>query len=179
MNMDPLDLLMLIMRYMHILGAITLMGGTIFARFALVPTLQSLPDDQRATVHEAISSRWAKWVGIATGLVLLSGIVNLGIYGARFSFPTFPYNPVAGVKFLLALPIFFIAALLTGRTNLARSFQAKATFWLNVNLTLAVLMVLIGGGLRFVQREPKVKKAAAAVEPRYNEVGHNTATSFQ
>jgi uncharacterized membrane protein len=39
---DPLFWLLLILRYMHILGAIALMGGTIFMRFALRPVVVTL-----------------------------------------------------------------------------------------------------------------------------------------
>jgi hypothetical protein len=62
---------------------------------------------------------------------------------------------VVGIKFLLALPIFFIAALLAGRTELARRLQAQGRFWMNVNLTLALVIVLIGGVLKFAGRQLK------------------------
>ena len=39
---DPLFYLLLALRYMHILGAIMLMGGTIFMRFALAPVVGGL-----------------------------------------------------------------------------------------------------------------------------------------
>ena len=60
----------------------------------------------------------------------------------------------------MALPIFFIAAILMGRSALAKRFQANAELWMNVNLTLALAMVLIGGGLKFVKREPKPRQPA-------------------
>jgi uncharacterized membrane protein YqhA len=69
------------------------------------------------------------------------------------------YHMVVGVKFLLALPIFFIAALMTGRSSLAKKVQANAEFWMNINLALALVMVLIGGYLKFVSRDPKAPPA--------------------
>jgi hypothetical protein len=65
----------------------------------------------------------------------------------------------------LALPIFFVAALMSGRTNLAKRMQANAEFWMNFNLTLALVMVLLGGFLRFVPRQlkPAAGPQAAAV----------------
>lgn len=164
--MSSLDYFMLVMRYMHILGAITLMGGTIFARFAVLPSLSKLPEAERDAVHTEIRAGWSKFVMIASAFLLISGLVNLGLYGALYKFPTFPYNPVAGVKFLLALPIFFIAALLTGRSGLAKRVQANAKMWLSVNLVLALIMVLIGGGLKFVDRvrkEPKTNTTQSVV----------------
>ena len=156
MMTDPLDLTMLALRYLHILGAIALMGGTIFARFAVLPSIKTLTPHDQEELHAQIRRRWSKFVMAATLMLLVSGVANLGIYGAKFQFPTFPaYSMVAGIKLLLSLPIFFIAAMLTGRTNLARKIQANAKTWLTVNLVLALIMVLIGGGLRFAQREPK------------------------
>jgi len=50
---DPLFPVLLILRYMHILGAIALMGGTIFMRFALRPVVVGLPPETKATVSRA------------------------------------------------------------------------------------------------------------------------------
>jgi hypothetical protein len=65
------------------------------------------------------------------------------------------YHMLIGIKFLLSIPIFFIAAFLSGRTAVAQKVQAKATTWMTVNLVLALIMVLLGGMLRFVLRVPK------------------------
>ena len=162
---DPIFWLLLILRYMHILGAIALMGGTIFMRFALRPVVVQMQPDARVAFHEQVRRRWAKVVMLATALVLVSGLINLGL-ASRYTFdPVFgmSYNMLVGIKFLLGLPIFFIAAILMGRTELAKRFTAKAEFWMNVNLTLALVMVLMGGLLRFVPRrlkdEPPVQAA--------------------
>jgi uncharacterized membrane protein len=159
---DSLFPLLLILRYMHILGAIALMGGTIFMRFALVPTVPELDEKSRAALHEGVRSRWAKFVMLSAALLLISGIANLGIAGARYNFDppvgNMMYNILAGSKLILALPIFLFASLLTGRTEAAKKFQSNRAMWLNVNLALAVLLVLIGGFLRFVGRDLKSEK---------------------
>jgi len=151
---------LLILRYMHILGAIALMGGTIFMRFALRPVVVGLPPEIKAAVHEQVRSRWAKFVMLATLLILLSGITNLAL-ASRFNYLDKPfgmsYHMLVGIKFLVGLPIFAIAALMSGRTNLAKKMQSNAEFWMNLNLTLALIMVLMGGLLRFVKREPKAE----------------------
>src|SRR6476660_9455487 len=163
---DPLFPVLLILRYMHILGAIALMGGTIFMRFALRPVVVGLPPETKATVHEQVRSRWAKFVMLATLLILLSGVTNLALAGRYEYEPIFGmpkgYHMLVGVKFLLALPIFFIAALLTGRSNTAKKAQSNAEFWMNLNLTLALVMVLMGGLLKFVVRKPKAESRPQA-----------------
>ena len=77
-----------------------------------------------------------------------------------------------GVKLILAIPIFLLAELLMGKSSLAKKVQASAPTILNVNLALAVLLVLIGGWLRFSTRELKEKyksgnapAASAQVQP--------------
>lgn len=157
---DPLLPLLLILRYMHILGAIALMGGTIFMRFALLPTVVQLDPTTKATIHQHVRSRWSKFVMLAAALLLISGIANLGL-AARYEYEKvfgLSYHMVVGIKFILALPIFFVASLLAGRSNLAQKAQANARTWMNFNLALALIMVLIGGALKFVKRDPKAQK---------------------
>jgi hypothetical protein len=131
-------------------------------RFALAPTVRDLDPETRKTVHEHVRSRWAKFVMLAAALLLVSGIANLGL-AARYEYkPIFGmnggYHMIVGIKFLLALPIFLFASFLAGRSQTAKKFQANAQFWMNVNLALALTMVLIGGFLRFVYRVPKADR---------------------
>jgi len=158
---DNLFPVLLTLRYMHILGAIALMGGTIFMRFALRPVVVGLPPETKALIHEQVRPRWSKLVMLTTLLILVSGITNLAL-ASRYNYePIFGmpkgYHMLVGIKFLLALPIFAIAALISGRTALAKKMQNNAEFWLNLNLTLALVMVLMGGLLKFVKRDPKAE----------------------
>ena len=155
--MTPLFWTLLLLRYLHILGAITLMGGTIFAYFAASPGLAELPEGERAKAHAAIRGRWNKFVMLATLLLLVSGLANMLIYQMQFDMGEMKkqYAIWTGVKFMLALPIFFFAALLTGRSSLAQKIQANAKTYMALNLALALSMVLIGGALRFIERRPK------------------------
>jgi len=147
---------------MHILGAIALMGGTIFMRFALRPAIIQMQPEARAALHDEVRRRWSKVVMLATLFLLASGLTNLATTG-RFNFDPVlgmpkGYQMLVGIKFLLALPIFFIAAAFLGRSNMAKRMQQNAEFWMNINLALALVMVLMGGYLRFVTREPKASQ---------------------
>ena len=149
----------LLLRWMHILSAIALMGGTIFMRFALHPALAELGADAQQTLKGNIRRHWAKWVMASSGFLLLSGIVNI-VRLARDVEPM-PYHAIVTVKLLLALVIFFIASTLVGRSANAEKFREKAVFWLNVNLVLAVIVVCIGGYLRTLPRKPKPAEPSA------------------
>lgn len=147
---------LLLLRYMHILGAITLMGGTIFAYFAASPGLAELSEGERTKAHAAIRGRWNKFVMLATLLLLVSGLTNMILVPRNYDLGDMKaaYNMWTGIKFVLALPIFFFAALLTGRSSLAQKIQANARPYMALNLVLALCMVLIGGALRFIERKP-------------------------
>jgi hypothetical protein len=67
------------------------------------------------------------------------------------------YHGLITVKLVLGLVIFFIASTLVGRSANAEKFREKAVFWLNVNLVLALAVVLIGG---FLKVQPRVRKSA-------------------
>ena len=145
------DWLAIVFRWLHMLAAITAVGGTFFMRFALVPSVPVLSDDQRKALHEQVRSRWVKFVMGAILFLLVSGFYN---FFRRLN--TLPadykglYHALFGVKFLLALTIFFIASALMGRAAALAGIRQKAKFWLTVNVVLAVIVVCLSGVLRFV-----------------------------
>ncbi|HET6881947.1 MAG TPA: hypothetical protein VFI31_17405 [Pirellulales bacterium] len=146
------DWLAILFRWMHILAAITAVGGTIFMRMALVPSVPVLSEEQRKLLHEQIRSRWVKFVMGAILFLLLSGFYNFfrRINAGLDADYKRLYNMFFGIKFLLALVIFFVASALTGRAAALERFRKNARFWLSVNVFLAVAVVCISGVLRFV-----------------------------
>ena len=148
-------LLDLVLRWAHILPAIILVGGTLYMVFALHPAMQATEFAEKPELKANIRRRWAKVVMICAGLVVLSGIISLVNQATRYDFPEKYYHPLAGMKFLLALVILYIASLLVGRSQNAEKFREKEAFWLKFNATLAVVLVLMAGGLRVADRVPK------------------------
>ncbi len=144
------------LRWFHVVAAIMAVGGMIFMRFALAPSIRVLADEQRQALHQQIRSRWAKMVAASILFLFVSGLWNYirflgdsktwgdqwrgeynGIYQAAF-----------GVKFLLALVIFFLASALAGRTEATKRFRQNARFWMTVNVILALIVVALSGILR-------------------------------
>ena len=153
-ELAQLDWIAIISRWAHILAAITAVGGTIFMRMALVPSVGVLPDDERKKLHEGVRSRWVKFVMAAILFLLASGIYNLimkekqlktAADGAKSL-----YHTLFGVKFLLAFVIFFLASALTGRSPAFANIRQKARFWLTLNLVLAIIVVCVSGMLRAI-----------------------------
>ncbi len=145
----------LVSRWAHILAAITAVGGTIFIRYALLPSLATLPDDQRQRLHEALRARWSKAVMISIVLLLASGLYNfitinasLRDGGAAVQGIKPMYHALFGVKFLLGLGIFFIASALVGRSAAFERVRANARLWATVNIALAVVLICLSGFMR-------------------------------
>jgi uncharacterized membrane protein len=165
--------LALVSRWLHILAAITAVGGTIFIRYALLPTLATLPDEQRRAIHESLRARWCKVVMAAILFLVLSGVYNFvmiarGLSANEALHGIKPmYHALFGVKFLLALGIFFIASALVGRSAAFEKLRANAKLWATVNIALAVVLVCLSGFMR-------LSRDAAAM-PRGGEASQTSA----
>ncbi len=155
-----IDFLSILFRWMHILPAIIAVGATIFMRVALVPALGELPDAERQRFHEAIRARWSKWVMGCITFLLISGFYNFFTLNARYKFPPL-YHPLFGIKVLLALGIFAIASILSGRSSTAQRVRQNPRPLLNLNIALAVLLVCISGVMRNISMNSPLKASAA------------------
>ena len=156
-----MDYLNLAMRWLHIIPAIALIGGTIFMRFALVPAYEQLDDEQREKVQESVRRGWSRLLMPSIGFLLISGFVNTANISIAYDFPGGYYMPLLGLKLFLAIAIFYIASLLAGRSEGAREFQQNQRKWLNINILLAILLVCIAGAMRLADREPKEDEDSA------------------
>ena len=135
-------------RILHILGAILLLGGTLFVTFAVKPAAQDLPDQEHESFKERLMKRWRQLVGIAIGLLIFSGFYNYLVV-------TFPqhdgdkkYHMFMGIKILLAFVVFFFASVLPGRAKAFEKMRQKSGFWTMLTIVLALIVVSLAGFLR-------------------------------
>lgn len=181
--MSSLDLLL---RWLHILGAVALAGGVIFWRFALLNAVDTLPAAARTELGAALRSRWSKIVMASSGLLLVTGLVNFMILVQGYSldksaFPGSKYHMLFGIKFLLALGVFVLSALLAGRTGAAEKLRRNERLWLNVNVLLVVAVVCLGGLLKFADRNLKSTSSLrpAAIPAHSMATTHPSLTDLQ
>lgn len=146
-TLDGPQIMQLVSRVLHILGAIILAGGLFYIRSVLSPAgVDACFADRRAA--------WAKWVGIATFMLLGSGIYNFLVVNNQVKAaggqlePT--YHMLFGIKFLLALLVMFLAAILAGRTAAADKFRANMGRWLNVAWFAIMAIVVLAALLRIL-----------------------------
>ncbi len=160
--MENLNWIDVALRWMHILAAVAAGGGTLFARLALLPAIdESLAPDQRQALHASVRRRWSKVVAASIAFLLISGLINFINAVKLYDLPKL-YHPLFGIKFLLALVVFFIASVLAGRSSLADKFRQNARKWLTINAVLVVVIVLISGVLRTAEKTKKPAQSAAA-----------------
>jgi uncharacterized membrane protein len=153
MNIDYLNLGM---RLLHFFAAFAAVGGAIFIRFALLPSMSELDPAAREDVHARVRPRWAKIVGMAIGFLLISGLTNYIMFVRTFKdlpeawtdvYKT-TYHMLFGIKFVLALAMFFLASALAGKAAGLQKIRDNARFWINVNLVLALALVVVSGLMR-------------------------------
>jgi uncharacterized membrane protein len=170
--MDQLEqVFWIVLRWMHVLAAITAVGGTIFARVALVPSLEVLTEDGRTKLHEAIRQHWARPVKWAITFLLISGIFNIIRIENDYKVDMV-YRAIFGIKLLLAVGVFFLASALTGHTKGTQRFRDHRKYWLTVNMVLAVLIVCLSGVLR-MSDPPRKGTLTAAFVPVVSTAVHN------
>jgi uncharacterized membrane protein len=148
-----MDLLLLLSRVLHILGAIILVGGLFYVTMIVSPAAGAgaTPD----ALFGGRRAKWAMWIGIATALLLASGFFNYWqIIRMHEKLPG-GYHAMAGIKILLGFALFFLAALLAGRTAAAEQLRRNARLWLHVCLVLGIAIVVLGAVLKAKPRTPK------------------------
>lgn len=139
----------LVLRWLHILPAIALLGGSIFMRLGFIPAIATLNEDDKKLAQEGARKGWAKVVMISILLLLVSGLANVALTEMNFDWVEgSPWRILMMAKILLALAVFFIASMVVGRSERAAKWRENLPFWLNVNILLAVAVVMIGGAMK-------------------------------
>lgn len=160
--MDPTTL---VLRWAHILGAVIAIGGLAFARFGLLPALADFDEETRTKIHESIRRRWLPWVIGAITLLLVSGLANFLLFnslvkeqgwaGGTWMRQT-SYHALFGVKFLLAMAVFYFASGLVGRGQGTQWIRDNRATWLTVTLGMAVGIVMLSGWMRQLHTGPNI-----------------------
>lgn len=155
--------LAVVLRWIHILAAVTAAGGIVFMRLALLPAMSSLAEESRTRLHEEIRLRWSKVVMWSIALLLISGLWNFFNLNSQYSLNKVPYyHMIFGIKFILAMVVFFLSSALMGRSSAFDRLRANRKLWLTVNLALVVLIICLSGILRLSDKPQKLAQIPAA-----------------
>ncbi len=154
----PVDVLS---RWVHVGTAITLVGGSAFVRFVLMPAAAELPDEQHAALRERLQARWRRFVHAGIVLFLLSGFYNYVRAIPKHQGDAL-YHALIGTKILLALGVFFLASVLVGRSQRFAPLRDAAARWMMLLILLAAVIVAISGFVKVRGTPPPPTPAATA-----------------
>lgn len=144
-QIDATFVIRLLSRIVHIMFAVIIGGGLFYLRAVLAPAGTDACFANRRTV-------WARWVGIATLFLIASGLFNYITYvrAGKAAGSPLPqaYHILFTAKFVLALFVFFVAAILAGKTSLADKFRGNMGRWLNLAWTAVMAIIIIGALMR-------------------------------
>ena len=142
--MEPLSgaVLGVLMRWLHIMSAVTILGGFIYARYVIAPALASLPVGESASFSNRAISQFRPILYTAIVTILVSGLYN---YLSKSSYPPH-YHMVIGIKFLFVLHIFATSVLYT-IPNANQGNRLRRLNWLVIS---GVMVLLISADLRWM-----------------------------
>lgn len=148
--------LVVAMRYLHIVSAIVAVGGLAFMAWCLSPALRLLDDGFREQVQRLASERFQRVIVFAIGGLTLSGVYNWIMLAPVYREAGPLANALIGTKVLLSLVMFGIV--FAQKWGLI----VPSKFWRSFNLHLGALVILLAAVLRYVRLEHLNDLAAVA-----------------
>lgn len=144
-------MLPLVSRWLHIFGAIFLLGGAFYLRAAVMPAAAEVLDaETHAKLRAGITARWRKYIHILIAALLITGLYNF-MAVTRFEHDgQSAYHMLFGIKFLLAIAIFGLASMLAGKKAISQKLQEKAGLWVGVTILLGAATVMIAGYMKMM-----------------------------
>ena len=130
------------MRWIHIASVVTLIGGFIFARFALAPALAALPQADRSALDKRVAGNFRPLLYTVLATVLGSGLYN---YLTKASYPPH-YHMIIGIKFIFVLHVFAVAILY----SMPDAAEAKRRRWLSGMVATSLIIIGISSYLRWI-----------------------------
>jgi uncharacterized membrane protein len=108
MGSVPAAVMGVLMRWLHIISAVTLLGGMIYARYVMAPAATVLPESERQKFAVAARERMRPLVLVPVFTLVISGVYNLA---GKSNIPP-NYFLWFGLKMLLALHVIAVSFLL-------------------------------------------------------------------
>jgi len=142
--MDPTlrAVLAVLMRWIHVTSVVTLIGGFIFARYAVAPALATMVEPERGMLSNKVVGNFRPLLYTVLATVLGSGLYN---YLTKASYPPH-YHMWIGIKFLFVLHIFAVSVLYT----IPQAEEVKRVRWLSGMVWSGLVIIAISAYLRWI-----------------------------
>jgi uncharacterized membrane protein len=105
-----MDVLSVLMRWLHLLGAAVAVGGFIYAAKVVAPAMEGLSTDAKAKLAAGFAARLRPLAFTVIGLMLVTGIYNIMMHVAG---KPVAYHIVLTLKLVLALHVLSMLFLLS------------------------------------------------------------------
>ncbi len=135
-------------QWLHVMAAVIAVGGVAFVRFVLLPVVEGMPEERRAEIMGAIVDRFRQILWISIGLLLITGLYQVGMAAVNGSLSAKPYLYGLIVKIVLALVVFKIGFMLTVPGDAFARVKANRKRWMTVSMVLGTVVILIAAYLR-------------------------------
>jgi putative copper export protein len=158
--------ILILSRVLHTVSAAVLLGGLIYLKKVVAPLATGASDPGDA-LYRGRRSTWSVLVMLATTFLFFSGIFNTTYYMGMGLYEDLPptYHMLWGIKLLLALFVFFVAAGTAGKSPMAMNMQRDVQRWLNLAVGAAVIIFALGAVMRSFQKVPVALDAPEAKPP--------------
>src|SRR5689334_2997168 len=102
-----MDMLPLVARWLHILSATLAVGVPIYVRLALMPALETLDEENRSRVREAIAARWRMivYMLIVVFLAIVMFFLSSALAGRSKGLAYFRNNAKVWTTFLISVGV--------------------------------------------------------------------------
>jgi putative copper resistance protein D len=140
----------LFVRWVHVLSAITWVGGMLFIALVLVPTVRALGDATlRARLIRDSGQRFRAVAWIALAVLLLTGLLNLWFQPALLHSGRFHGKlGLVGLALLLSAFHDFVLGPRANLPGVDPSARVRASWVARLNVLVALSIVLLGLSLR-------------------------------
>jgi putative copper resistance protein D len=138
--------LSLVLRWLHVVAAITWIGGMLFLALVLVPVARQLGDAAlRARLFHLAGVRFRAVGWVAIGVLVLTGIGNLWLFPQLLKLPRF-HLKLGLVLVALALSVVhdFVVGPRAGMPGAAPALRTRASWLARVNVAVVLVIVFLG-----------------------------------
>ncbi|MDA0748967.1 MAG: CopD family protein [bacterium] len=137
-----------VFQWVHLFAAALAVGGVVFLRFVLLPSVQDLQEAERKAFMDRVLKRFKVVLHASIGLLLLSGMYNMLVVAMHGGLTVAAYLHVLLTKVFLVLILFTIAILLTVPGEAFAGMKANRKKWLAINTVLGAVVLFLSAYLR-------------------------------
>ena len=131
-------ILIVVMRYLHIVSAVVLVGGMAFLSFALKPSFGVLDEEPRRNLQQAVERRFKRIIHLCFAGLFISGGYNWVRLAEAYKAAGPKANIVIGIKFLLAV---IVVVIVVGRAVGLVKLPGKACHMINIHLVAIIILL--------------------------------------